>query len=100
MKIVVFDCTDHPETRYRGVTLRMFEGSDMLLQGALLAADPRAFGESLARQLGAEYVFVGPSTVLRPPAAAAAVSPPRAEPKPTATLDPPAEYKKRFPFAA
>lgn len=61
MRAILYDCSDHPNAQYRGVTLRLIDDAGrMVLQGQVLTNDGRDLAQRIAAGLGAELIFVGP----------------------------------------
>lgn len=61
MRAILYDCSDHPNAQYRGVTLRLVDDDGrMVLQGQVLTNDGRDLAQRIATGLGAELTFVGP----------------------------------------
>ena len=96
MKAILYDCSDHPDARYRSKTLRLFDATGrMVLQGLILTGNGRELAERIAAGLGADFQFVGP------PEGKSVASPPPADfpglaeyiaAEGLTTLDTPAEY--------
>jgi hypothetical protein len=76
MRAVLYDCTDHPDMRYRNSTLRVLdERGVVLLQGQVYGAG-RGLCERIAAGLGVELQYVGPPDPASPVPAAGDELPP------------------------
>lgn len=62
LKCVVYDCLDHPNGKYRSVTLRIYESATnvLALQGVVLSENWQGLVKRIADGLGAELRVVGP----------------------------------------
>ncbi len=89
LKCVVYDCLDHPNGKYRSVTLRIYQSTTdvLVLQGVVLSANWQDLVRRIADGLEAELRVVGP------PAERSSAAVP-------ATLDMPTEYSVRKSPAA
>jgi hypothetical protein len=70
MRAILYDCSDHLDPRYRGVTLRLMDDDGRtVMQGQVLTNDGRDLAQRIAAGLGAELTYVGPanSTPVPPP---------------------------------
>lgn len=92
MRAILFDCRD----KERGCTLRVFDGSGMVMQAAMHGSDPVGFGQRIADLLEIEMTYVGPpegreaKPVSRPRDQLNAPSPPALA---QSTLDTPGVYE-------
>jgi hypothetical protein len=69
MRAILYDCSDHPNPRYRGCTFRILDdvGGIMLQAQVYIAA--RKTCEKIASGLGLELQYVGPQQLQAPVAA-------------------------------
>jgi hypothetical protein len=60
MKAVLYDCSDHPNPRWRGCTFRILDDAGGVLLQASVQVSARAVCERIAAGLGLGLTYVGP----------------------------------------
>lgn len=60
MKAVLYDCSDHPNPRWRGCTFRILDDAGGVLLQASVSVSARAVCERIAAGLGLGLMYVGP----------------------------------------
>lgn len=63
MQVILYDCTDHLNPKWRGCTLRVIDDCGAIVLQGQVYGNSRRLGERIAAGFGVELKYVGPSPV-------------------------------------